>query len=308
MVLEIGRRAHDRHADVGPDPHRDHVLRDLLAKAHASVVTARREVQQRVIYVNLDLDVGMVRRGYSAEMAERVFKQIEGFGSYGFPESHAASFAHLAHASSWMKCHHPAVFACALQNSQPMGFYALAQIVRDAREHGVMGRPISVNASDWDCTLEPDTASADQHAIRLGLRLVVGLQEDMSRALVKARTSNNGAPSTSMEELALRTGLSRAALDALADADAFGDMGWDRREATWDALAVDLRLSRDLPLLRTALQADYPDVNPLIRDAEASLSPMPEGGGRWQGLCQGRPDVTSASVGAAAAATRPIAV
>ena len=117
---------------------------------------------------------GMVRRGYDPELAERVFKQIEGFGSYGFPESHAASFAHLAYASSWLKCHHPAVFAAALLNSQPMGFYAPAQIVGDASKHDVEVRPLDINASDWDCTLEPEMRSADQHALRLGSAAGVG--------------------------------------------------------------------------------------------------------------------------------------
>ncbi len=134
--------------------------------------------------------------GYAPEMAQRVFKQIEGFGSYGFPESHAASFAHLVYASSWLKCHHPAVFACALLNSQPMGFYAPAQIVRDAREHGVEVRPVCVNASEWDCTLEPDPRSADQHAMRLGLRMVSGLREEDGRTLLKARLASSGRRSS----------------------------------------------------------------------------------------------------------------
>ena len=116
---------------------------------------------------------GMVRRGYDPELAERVFKQIEGFGSYGFPESHAASFAQLAYASSWLKCHHPAVFAAALLNSQPMGFYAPAQIVRDAQQHEVEVRPLDINASDWDCTLEREMTSADQ--ARASARIAAGI-------------------------------------------------------------------------------------------------------------------------------------
>jgi len=146
---------------------------------------------------------GMVQRGYKAEFAERVFSQIEGFGSYGFPESHAASFAHLVYASSWIKCHHPAVFACALLNSQPMGFYAPAQIVRDAREHDVEIRPVDVNASDWDCTLEPGASGL---ALRLGLRLVTGLAKEEALAIVAAREARNGAPFTSVEDLAWRSG------------------------------------------------------------------------------------------------------
>ena len=125
---------------------------------------------------------GMVRRGYERDFAERVFQQIEGFGSYGFPESHAACFAQLVYASAWVKCHHPAVFACALLNSQPMGFYAPAQIVRDAKEHGVAILAVDVNASDWDSRLEARPASTGGLALRLGLRLVAGLPEAEARA------------------------------------------------------------------------------------------------------------------------------
>ncbi|MBR0658368.1 error-prone DNA polymerase [Neoroseomonas oryzicola] len=220
---------------------------------------------------------GMVRRGYSEEMAERVFKQIEGFGSYGFPESHAASFAHLVYASSWLKCHHPAVFACALLNSQPMGFYAPAQIVRDAREHDVVVRPVSVDASAWDCSLEPDPASADQHALRLGLRMVAGLPEEEGRALVKARVANNGAPFASVEEVARRAGLSRRAIEALADADAFAALGSGRREAAWDAAAIDRGLTTDLPLFAAVAAADHPEVRSLIPEPAPTLPAMPEG-------------------------------
>jgi error-prone DNA polymerase len=134
---------------------------------------------------------GMVGRGYHPELAERVFKQIEGFGSYGFPESHAASFVHLAYASSWLKCHHPTVFAAALLNSQPMGFYAPAQIVRDARDHGVQIRPLDVNASLWDCALEPEPESAEGFALRLGLRLAA-----VSRRRRASRSSKPGAAAT----------------------------------------------------------------------------------------------------------------
>jgi DNA polymerase III alpha subunit len=148
---------------------------------------------------------GMTRRGYDPELAERVFQQIEGFGSYGFPESHAASFAHLAYASSWLKCHHPAVFAAALLNSQPMGFYAPAQIVGDARKHDVEVRPLDINASDWDCTLEPETRRTDRHALRLGLRLASGLPEEEGRLIVKVRHSGNG--SAAEQEAATRNWL-----------------------------------------------------------------------------------------------------
>ena len=128
---------------------------------------------------------GMVANGYTEEFAERTFKQIEGFGSYGFPESHAASFALIAYASSWMKCHHPDVFACALLNAQPMGFYAPAQIVRDARQHGVHILPVSVNHSRWDCTLEGSGKA--YRALRLGLRMANGFSNKDGAALIGAR-------------------------------------------------------------------------------------------------------------------------
>lgn len=220
---------------------------------------------------------GMVRRGYSAEMAERVFKQIEGFGSYGFPESHAASFAHLVYASSWIKCHHPAVFACALLNSQPMGFYAPAQIVRDAREHRVVVRPICINGSAWDCSLEPDPGSADQHALRLGLRMVAGLAAEEGAALVKARQASNGAPFASVEEVVRRAGLTRRAVEALAQADAFRDLGLDRRQAAWDAAGVMPDARAALPLFTAAIAAEHPEQRTLFDEAPPSLPPMPDG-------------------------------
>src|SRR5690606_14085162 len=128
---------------------------------------------------------GMVKRGYPADFAARCFRQIEGFGSYGFPESHALSFARLVYVSAWIKCHHPAVFACALLNSQPMGFYAPAQIVRDAREHGVEVRGIDVNHSDWDNSLEPDGQGG--LALRIGFRQIDGFRQEWAEALVGER-------------------------------------------------------------------------------------------------------------------------
>ncbi len=173
---------------------------------------------------------GMCGRGYDAAFAERCFNQIEGFGEYGFPESHAASFALLAYISAWMKCHYPAVFACALLNSQPMGFYAPAQIVRDARDHGVTVLPVDVNYSEWDCTLEPGSQpSADGYALRLGFRQVTGFAEENAKKLVAARGNGYADP------LALwRKGkLGAPALETLAGADAFRSTGLDRREALW---------------------------------------------------------------------------
>jgi error-prone DNA polymerase len=161
---------------------------------------------------------GMVARGYTQDFAERCFHQIEGFGTYGFPESHAASFALLVYVSAWLKCHHPAAFACALLNSQPMGFYAPAQIVRDAREHGVEVRPIDVSASEWDCTLEDG-------ALRLGFRLITGFSQAWAAPLMGTRCA-------SFAEL-VRVGLPQAALVLLADADAMRSLKLDRRAALW---------------------------------------------------------------------------
>ncbi|MEM7173341.1 MAG: error-prone DNA polymerase, partial [Pseudomonadota bacterium] len=179
---------------------------------------------------------GMVLRGYDRDFAERCFHQIEGFGTYGFPESHAASFALLVYVSAWMKCHHPAVFACALLNSQPMGFYAPAQIVRDARDHDVEVRPVDINHSLWDCTLEPaldstaaGSGSPDGLALRLGLRQVKGLAEDEAARLLAGRANGYPDPLT----LWRRAGVKPASLEALARADAFGSMGLSRREALW---------------------------------------------------------------------------
>ncbi|MEM7177410.1 MAG: error-prone DNA polymerase [Pseudomonadota bacterium] len=174
---------------------------------------------------------GMVHRGYEPDFAQRCFSQIEGFGEYGFPESHAASFALLVYASSWLKRHHPAVFACALLNSQPMGFYAPAQIVRDAREHGVEVRPVCVNRSYWDNTLEP--ASDGTLALRLGFRQIKGVREEDGQWISAARA--NGYPD--VESLWRRAGITRGTLGKLARADAFAASGLARREAQWDALA-----------------------------------------------------------------------
>jgi error-prone DNA polymerase len=179
---------------------------------------------------------GMVTRGYERDFAGRCFSQIEGFGEYGFPESHAASFALLVYASAWLKRHHPAAFACALLNSQPMGFYAPAQIVRDAREHGVEVRPVCVNASYWDCTLEPGTSGS--LALRLGLRQIKGIREEDGQWISAAR--GNGYPD--IEALWRRAGLSRAAITKLANADAFNAFGapsgLERRMALWEARAL----------------------------------------------------------------------
>ena len=191
---------------------------------------------------------GMVGRGYDPEFAQRCFKQIEGFGSYGFPESHAISFALLVYASAWVKRHHPEAFCASLLNSQPMGFYQPAQLVRDAREHGVEVRPPDIRDSDWDCTLEPpDDPRAPHRALRLGLRQVRGLKGEEVRAFVAARARGL----STLEDYVLRGGLSRRGLELLAEADAFGSLGLNRRQALWavKGLAGDLNAERDAPLL-----------------------------------------------------------
>jgi error-prone DNA polymerase len=248
---------------------------------------------------------GMVSRGYERDFAERCFKQIEGFGSYGFPESHAASFALLVYASCWMKCIYPDVFACALLNSQPMGFYAPAQIVRDARDHGVEVREVDINASDWDCTLESrsnvipakagiqtlDSRSpaaqasgmtpggslhsryawmADHiestHALRLGFRQISGLSESDMKTLVEKR----GRGYDSVRDVWLRTGLSTSTLETLAGAGAFASLGLERRDALWAVGGLNRAGDKDdLPLLRPlSFRATEPD---------ADLPAMPPG-------------------------------
>lgn len=191
---------------------------------------------------------GMLKNGYSPEIAERCFEQIEGFADYGFPESHAAAFAMLTYVSSWLKCHHPAIFACALLNSQPMGFYAPAQIVRDVREHHVDVRPICVNNSIWDNTLE--RCADGSLALRLGLRQIKGLKEEDAHWLVAAR--GNGYPDP--EALWLRAGLTPSALEKLAEADAFSDMSLNRRDALWQVKAIQGQ--RPLPLFNDPVDGE----------------------------------------------------
>jgi error-prone DNA polymerase len=171
---------------------------------------------------------GMLERGYTRDFAERTFSQIEGFGSYGFPESHAASFALIAYASAWLKCHHPDVFCCALLNAQPMGFYAPAQIVRDARLHGVEVRPVCVNASAWDCTLEP--CRGRYFAVRMGLRMAKGLNSTHADTVIARRGAR---PYQSVEDMHRRSGVPVSALEKLAEADAFQSLGLNRRDALW---------------------------------------------------------------------------
>jgi error-prone DNA polymerase len=207
---------------------------------------------------------GMVARGYDEAFALQTFTQLEGFGSYGFPESHAASFALLAYASSWLKCHHPEIFCAALLNSQPMGFYQPKEIVRDAKEHGVEVRPVCVNASRWDCTLEPLDATG-RFAVRLGLRLVRGLKETDAAQLILAR-GEEAYPS--IEAVARRSGIGTGALDALGRADAFGpQLQPQRRQAGW---AIKALRDAPLPLFDHAGASE-------LNEPSVDLKPMTEG-------------------------------
>jgi error-prone DNA polymerase len=190
---------------------------------------------------------GMEARGYDPEFVRRCFKQIEGFGSYGFPESHAISFALLVYASAWVKCHWPDAFLASLLNSQPMGFYQPAQLVRDAREHGVEVRGPDVLASDWDCTLETATKPGHLRAVRLGLRQIKGFSKDEAGRLMEARE----AGVRSIEDFAVRAQLSRRSLELLAEADAFASLGLTRRQALWavKGLADETGSAKTAPLL-----------------------------------------------------------
>ncbi|MCZ7852504.1 error-prone DNA polymerase [Agrobacterium salinitolerans] len=223
-----------------------------------------------------DLIDGMVERGYEKEFAERIFKQLEGFGSYGFPESHAASFALIAYASSWLKCHYPDIFCTALLNSQPMGFYAPAQIVRDARDHGVEVRPVCVNNSRFDCTLEPtgkrDVNGKERYAVRLGMRLVKGLANKHAADIVAARQDR---PFASVDDLWRRAGVPTAALVCLAEADAFlPSLSLARREALW---AIKALRDEPLPLFAAAAIRENAVIEEL-QEPSVALRPMTDGG------------------------------
>lgn len=191
---------------------------------------------------------GMLANGYDRTVAQACFAQIEGFADYGFPESHAAAFALLTYVSSWLKCHHPAVFACALLNSQPMGFYAPAQIVRDAREHGVEVRPVCVNHSEWDNRLERRADGA--LALRLGFRQIKGFRQDEAEWITHAR--GNGYPDP--QSLWLRAGVQPAVLERLAEADAFAGLGLTRRDALWAVRAI--RAPAPLPLFADPIDGE----------------------------------------------------
>lgn len=192
---------------------------------------------------------GMKQHGLEGEFAERVFQQIRGFGEYGFPESHAASFALLVYVSAWLKYHFPAQFTAAIINSQPMGFYAPAQLVQDVRKHHVEVRAVDVNRSNWDCTLE-------EGAIRLGFRLIKGLQKSAANAIVETRS---GGAFTSMHDFLRRTSLPQAQVERLAEADALASLNQTRREAIWNALSV-----ANQPRQRTLFDDLEPDEEPVV--------------------------------------------
>ncbi len=176
---------------------------------------------------------GMLERGYEREFAEALFSQIEGFAEYGFPESHAASFALLAYASAWLKCHHPAALLAALLNSQPMGFYSASQLVQDAQRHGVQVRPVDVSISDWDATLEQEVAPGKPPAVRLGMNQVGGLSQQSAWRIEEARAVR---PFAHLQDLALRAQLDAGDLQALAAANALASLAGNRREALWHAV------------------------------------------------------------------------
>ena len=190
---------------------------------------------------------GMRVRGYDESFARQIFSQIQGFGEYGFPESHAASFALLVYSSAWLKCYEPAAFTCALINSQPMGFYAPAQLVRDARDHGVEVRPISVCHSDWDCSLE--SRADGEPSLRLGLRLVKSLGEAAAERITAARVAT---PFASVQDLTLRAQLTRGELEALADAGALRELSGNRHLTFWQVAGSE----QELPLAPVPRRAE----------------------------------------------------
>ena len=209
---------------------------------------------------------GMLKNNYTAEFAARIFEQIKGFGSYGFPESHAASFANLVYVSCWLKCHYPAAFACALLNAQPMGFYGPSQIVQDVRRHRVAVRPVDVRFSDWDCTLEPDPqGAADARAIRLGLRMVRGCSEATAQRLVAARRQR---PFTDIADLCVRADLDRHHQELLADAAALRGLAGHRHRARWAVAGIEPQL----PLFGSESPAERAAALPLPTQAEDTLA------------------------------------
>ncbi|MCJ1887156.1 error-prone DNA polymerase [Pseudomonas sp. LA21] len=231
----------------------DHLRRCMAAwKRHGGLEPHRQRLFQ-----------GMLKNGYTQDFAERIFKQIEGFGSYGFPESHAASFALLTYASCWLKCHEPAAFTCALINSWPMGFYSPDQLLQDARRHGLEIRPVDVRHSHWDCTLEP--IADRQPAIRLGLRMVRGLREEVANAVAQAREQR---PFADVADLCLRAHLDGRAREQLADAGALRGLAGHRHKARWAIAGVEPQL----PLFAGQVTEEAPVSLPLPSRGEDLLT------------------------------------
>ncbi|PYB73840.1 error-prone DNA polymerase [Pseudomonas sp. LB-090624] len=262
QVMELAMVA----ADYSPGE-ADQLRRSMAAwKRHGGLEPHRERLVQ-----------GMLRNGYDLAFAERIFEQIKGFGSYGFPESHAASFALLCYASSWLKCHEPAIFTCALVNSWPMGFYSPDQLLQEARRQGIEVRPVDVCHSAWDCTLEPDAQST--LALRMGLRLVRGVAEADVRRLEQARAQR---PWRDVEDLCLRAGLDARARAHLADSGALRALASDRHQARWQVAAVQaqLPLFADVQALpEVAVNLPVPTVGEdLVADYQAlgtTLGPHP---------------------------------
>jgi error-prone DNA polymerase len=214
---------------------------------------------------------GMQKNGLPEEFAQRVYQQIQGFGEYGFPESHAASFALLVYVSAWLKHYYPAAFCAAMINSQPLGFYAPAQLIRDARDHGVEVRGVDVNASGWDCTLEQEVnrgaraGPSPAPVLRLGLCMINGLRETFGELIEQARAAG---PFTSIDDFARRTGFGQAVIKRLAEADAFGSLGANRRQAVWQSLAHEKK-PKPLPLFDSKK-----GVRPLFSEEKTVLTPF----------------------------------
>ncbi len=209
---------------------------------------------------------GMTERGYAREFAQACFRQIEGFGTYGFPESHAASFALLVYASAWLKCHYPEVFVCALLNAQPMGFYRPAQLVADARKSGVDVRPVDINASDWEAKLEP--CSHGRFALRLGLQIVKGLSRHDAGRIIACR----GAGYDSLSSVMRRADVPARALEVIAAADALGSLGVEARQGWWQVRKLARQNSRNLPLFAYADQ----NIQFAPADRDDAAAPLPK--------------------------------
>jgi len=262
QVMELAMVA----ADYSPGE-ADQLRRSMAAwKRHGGLEPHRERLVQ-----------GMLRNGYDLAFAERIFEQIKGFGSYGFPESHAASFALLCYASSWLKCHEPAIFTCALVNSWPMGFYSPDQLLQEARRQGIEVRPVDVCHSEWDCTLEPDTQGV--LAIRMGMRLVRGLAEADARRLEQARAQR---PWRDVEDLCRRARLDSRARARLADGGALRALASDRHQARWQVAAVQAQLplfAEVEALPETPVQLPVPSVaEDLVADYQTlgtTLGPHP---------------------------------